>query len=777
MLYNVRALLLVTSLLMVGSMPQAALTDSDGDGVDDVSDVCPLVSDPLQLDDDDDGVGDACDVCNLVYDPGSTDDDADGLPDACEVCPLMSTVTRITDSISGPEPQVRFEVSPDSSRVVYLDDSYSLISIDAAGGDPVVLYDGSSLTAGSSFAITPDGSRVVYVTNPTYLWSSPIEGGTPVRLDVPLLGTDQFIPCGSNYTCWKISPDGSHVVFTTNFHDVYSNQNLYAVPIAGGTPVELSQPGGSFSDIWDFQFDNSGDSVLFTADRLSSGDYELWRAPVSGGSITRINDPLSGDGRVYIFEISPDNSTVVYSQSESGNHFDLYAKPLFGGFATMISGPRIEEGQVLSFATSPDSTRVVFRGTIERPGYPDLYSVALDGTGLVRLNDPEPGGSEEAAWRFKFSPTSSHVLFDFGPASVRDQLYSVPLQGGPTSQLNLPGTSVGLFTPTSDGTIAIFTAAVGKYELFATPIDGGQLTQLNMELGPLEEIDRMVITPDSKVLFSVQLAPDPEDELYSELYLASPQTGRTARLDEPAICAPGVFVFALWPDGQSVLYHGPSTAGCLTDLFRATIGPDSDDDLLLNACDNCPSLPGADFDFDGVCETADNCPSVTNPGQEDEDGDGLGDDCDNCTDAPNPAQEDVDGDEVGDACDNCAGVANPGQEDEDGDGDGDACDPCPVNDICLMVEDEVFLSWQTSGSAPWSLYRGDLEALLSNGDYTQAAGSNPIADQVCDLTIGIHFDAWFPDAGDCAFYLVAGLDGNLGIDGSGAIRPNANPCP
>jgi hypothetical protein len=43
--------------------------DTDGDGVWDGEDNCPLVSNPDQLDTDEDGVGDACDNCPDVYNP------------------------------------------------------------------------------------------------------------------------------------------------------------------------------------------------------------------------------------------------------------------------------------------------------------------------------------------------------------------------------------------------------------------------------------------------------------------------------------------------------------------------------------------------------------------------------------------------------------------------------------------------------------------------------------------------------------------------------------
>ncbi len=58
--------------------------DTDGDGVLDANDNCPLVANGDQLDADADGVGDACDDCRDVYNPTQRDLDRDGLGDACD---------------------------------------------------------------------------------------------------------------------------------------------------------------------------------------------------------------------------------------------------------------------------------------------------------------------------------------------------------------------------------------------------------------------------------------------------------------------------------------------------------------------------------------------------------------------------------------------------------------------------------------------------------------------------------------------------------------------
>jgi len=167
---------------------------------------------------------------------------------------------------------------------------------------------------------------------------------------------------------------------------------------------------------------------------------------------------------------------------------------------------------------------------------------------------------------------------------------------------------------------------------------------------------------------------------------------------------------------------GSGDADCdgLEDVFE----PDSDDDGVVDANDNCVFVanPGqtdvdadglgdacdGDSDNDGVLDTADNCPWIANPDQsdwnsngvgnacEDPDGDGVPNTLDNCWDFYNPDQVNTDGDNVwigggGDACDpdddndavvdafdNCPLRPNAGQQDADDDSLGDVCDLCPL---------------------------------------------------------------------------------------------------
>ena len=71
--------ILITSLVVLAfAFFEVQLPDSDGDGIVDPEDNCPLVSNADQLDTDNDGAGNACDA----------DDDNDGVGDGSDNCPL-----------------------------------------------------------------------------------------------------------------------------------------------------------------------------------------------------------------------------------------------------------------------------------------------------------------------------------------------------------------------------------------------------------------------------------------------------------------------------------------------------------------------------------------------------------------------------------------------------------------------------------------------------------------------------------------------------------------
>lgn len=62
------------------------IRDSDKDGIADVSDNCPYMTNPGQEDLDNDGVGHGCDNCPRIANPNQEDSDSDTVGDVCDPC-------------------------------------------------------------------------------------------------------------------------------------------------------------------------------------------------------------------------------------------------------------------------------------------------------------------------------------------------------------------------------------------------------------------------------------------------------------------------------------------------------------------------------------------------------------------------------------------------------------------------------------------------------------------------------------------------------------------
>jgi hypothetical protein len=178
---------------------------------------------------------------------------------------------------------------------------------------------------------------------------------------------------------------------------------------------------------------------------------------------------------------------------------------------------------------------------------------------------------------------------------------------------------------------------------------------------------------------------------------------------------------------------------------------------------------GADDDCDGLVDEGDL--------GEDADGDSVHDLCDNCPDVINASQFDTDHDGAGNSCDNCKVVPNGDQADLDGDVEGD---PCDLDDglIYVFLRDRTLVDWQDEADfESWNVYAGDLAALRASCsvgacEFTQAPGSNELADRQCGVT-----DPWVAVSttvppGATAFYLVTGVAG--GVE-SGLSWPGGPP--
>ena len=75
--------------------------DGDGDGVLDLNDTCPALSNPGQEDPEHDTVGSVCDNCPAAYNRDQGDPDADGSGSACDNCPGLYNPAQLDANSNG----------------------------------------------------------------------------------------------------------------------------------------------------------------------------------------------------------------------------------------------------------------------------------------------------------------------------------------------------------------------------------------------------------------------------------------------------------------------------------------------------------------------------------------------------------------------------------------------------------------------------------------------------------------------------------------------------
>jgi uncharacterized repeat protein (TIGR01451 family) len=83
------------------SVSNADQADADGDGIGDVCDNCPVVANTDQLDSDNDGFADACDNCPEIANADQADADGDGVGNACDNCPDLANVNQTDGDSDG----------------------------------------------------------------------------------------------------------------------------------------------------------------------------------------------------------------------------------------------------------------------------------------------------------------------------------------------------------------------------------------------------------------------------------------------------------------------------------------------------------------------------------------------------------------------------------------------------------------------------------------------------------------------------------------------------
>jgi dipeptidyl aminopeptidase/acylaminoacyl peptidase len=107
----------------------------------------------------------------------------------------------------------------------------------------------------------------------------------------------------------QVSPDGKWVAYTVATPDMEANRNasnIWLVPMAGGSPIQLTQSGHDTSPVWS----PDGKTLAFLSSR--SGDSQVYLLSMDGGEAHALTKLSTGAD---IVKWSPDGKTIAFTSS------------------------------------------------------------------------------------------------------------------------------------------------------------------------------------------------------------------------------------------------------------------------------------------------------------------------------------------------------------------------------------------------------------------------------------------------------------------------------
>jgi dipeptidyl aminopeptidase/acylaminoacyl peptidase len=203
----------------------------------------------------------------------------------------------------------------------------------------------------------------------SHLLVVPAEGGvardlTPGDHDVPpfnLGGQDMY----------AISPDGKEVAYTSNVDEVEAtstNDEIFIVPMAGGTPKKIStSPGADSTPL----YSPDGKYIAWRMQKRAGYESDRWRLVIyerATGKITNLTEDF--DRWVGSFVWAPDSKTIFFTAEDKGE-VPIWAVVLSQGFYDVIT-----RGSNDSLAVTPDGKRLIFdRMSVRFPS--EIFSTSV----------------------------------------------------------------------------------------------------------------------------------------------------------------------------------------------------------------------------------------------------------------------------------------------------------------------------------------------------------------------------------------------------------------
>lgn len=242
--------------------------------------------------------------------------------------------------------------TPNGKTLLYNGDGL-MYSFDLAKRQPKVINTGDVKNNNNDHVLSFDGKMLglssgVSALGGSIIYTVPVAGGTP----------KQITPKGPSYLHgW--SPDGKSLVFTGSRNNEY---DIYRVPAEGGPEVRLTEAKGLDDGP---EYTPDGKYIYFNSNR--TGTMQIWRMKADGSEQEAVTD---GEFHDWFPHISPDGKSIVFvsflkeevkpDDHPFYKHVYLRIMPITGGKPKVIAYLYGGQGTINTPSWSPDSKRIAF---------------------------------------------------------------------------------------------------------------------------------------------------------------------------------------------------------------------------------------------------------------------------------------------------------------------------------------------------------------------------------------------------------------------------------
>ena len=657
-----------------------ASRDTDGDGVIDTWDSCPLIpsltqidtdrdgdGDPCDLDDDDDGMADGVDNCPRVANPTQVDGDGDGAGDACDNCPGLSNPTQLDTDGDG--------------------------AGNACDGDD----DGDGLADGAD--------NCPLVANPTQTDGDSDGAGDPCDNCPGLSNPGQANSDGDGFgdSCDPCPGDPVNDIDLDG--SCATADNCPTTPNAG----QQDQDGDGDGDVCD-------NCPTVSNPTQSNGDGDLLGDACDACPVDAAND-ADQDGLC----ANVDNCPAISNAGQTDGDGDGRGDPCDNCVSVSNPSQADADGDGVGDACDPCDdldgdglcNSVDNCGSVANPSQADADADGLgdacdtctdvDGDGFG-----DPNSSLTTCGRDNCPTIANASQVNSDGDTLGDACDACPLDAA--NDADQDGRCANVDNcPTVANASQADVDGDGDGDVCDNCPTASNPTQQNLDADPLGDAcdpcpldaandvdgDGICPTQDNCPTIANPTQSNVDGDTQGDACDNCPTVSDYTQADTDLDAIGDVCDLCTDTDADGFGNPGFPASTCPLDNCPTATNPgqqNADGDATGDVCDPCPGDALNDIDGDTICANFDNCPVVPNTDQDDIDFDGIGDACDpdidgdgldnasdNCPTVSNIGWPDSDGDGAGDACDNCNGLANPAQADADGDGIGDGCDDCPAD--------------------------------------------------------------------------------------------------